>query len=171
MGCSWLYRGRWSPEGWIYAVFACGMPSAKQHKSIMWVTIFLIIYMPWWMLCLLWHQTIAYTTNKLICTHASYARSKRGSHTSILSANTHSRISVMPTLTPEYLWCQHPLQNICDATVATSNCNVICMSQTIKVMPNLWHSQNLTHGGNFCQSMLSTSLLSVIGAINSVFSA
>ena len=46
---------------WCY--FAWYLLSAKQHKSIPRVTIFLLVDMPWLILCLPQHKTIKYTTN------------------------------------------------------------------------------------------------------------
>ena len=43
--------------------FALGLPSATLHKSIMKVTIFLLIDKPWWILSLQWRKTIKCATN------------------------------------------------------------------------------------------------------------
>ena len=47
--------------------------------------------------------------------------------------------------------------------------DISCTSNTMKLMWKLRNSQNLTQGRNLCPSLVSTSLLSVIGAINIVF--
>ena len=68
--------------------FSQGCPSEKLHISIPRVSIFLLIDMPWWILCPPGHKTITYTTHQLICTNPRHGKPKDSSCTSLTHADT-----------------------------------------------------------------------------------
>ena len=63
--------------------FARGVPSEKNHKSFPRVTIFLLIDMLWWIICLPWHNTLTYTSYLLIFTNPGHSRWKNYTRTSL----------------------------------------------------------------------------------------
>ena len=149
--------------------------SAKHHKSIPRVTIFLIIVMPWWIPCLPWQkkqyniqqikllaQTPAIVAQRKLPFVITAYISHYSVHTSLqhtyrhFGTSTSKRFSAGSSFDLYYI------------AVMDSSILFIWMSNTIKHKLKLSNPPNLSHAGNFCPTLVSTCLLSVIGTINSV---